>query len=631
MSVQIGDRVQIKAGAVDVTNGKIAVKGKYYGEGGPLWCKVEAIIDDWRTGSKWGLPSTVTKVRCSYNGVVVWQVQPQDLADNIMTVTEEITVTSEVKTAPPKEVEVQTSSSEYNTPPTYKKFTNSTESKSSDLYAPASDAQVWTRDGGVSVKVNGSAALPNTTPITTQVVTGRTPFTINEPITSIVSGTFRDLNTKERKSIGPNMQIDQGAIKGANIRTAFQNPQKKRQMLNEDSENIMNQAGFPYKIKGSQNLISAKYNYQIIPGDKRSTKMIKLEDKLKIARAAFGIPVHGNNEIARAMKYYMYNRFKVPDTNMAHNKTFTYVFFTRPDLNILDPSSKSAVNQCRNHTEAAMIWKRYPEIFKLLTDAKRCGDDNNFNMLLSNQVRSFDIQDEQISTLRAGKSWHEQEIQYGDAYSGRGAGEFSCNFDEVADYSIINLIKLWITYIDMVSKGAWSPSYNLRGADLFNQNENFSHVFTKTLDYAASAYVFKCGPDGEDVLYWTKYYGVFPVNTGANALSWDGQITTDIPKLNIRFAYSAKKDMNPISLIEFNANSGVPLIGGSGLSYQEAWNHNFAHTDRPYVGAPFISLKLGNTSLVNNGVNYSRDRTQIRLKFKKYDSRNLTDDLLFKA
>lgn len=635
MSIQIGDRVQIKSGAIDVTNGKVAVKGKYYGEGGPLWCKVEAIIEDWKTNSRWGLPSSVTKVRCSYNGVVVWQVQPKDLAENIMTIKEEeITVVQQPAAASPKVVEVQEytpSGNNESDTPKYKKFSNSTESKSSDLYAPASNAQVWLQQDGVSVKANGSTALPSTTQISTKVVTGRTPFTVNESITTNVSGTFRELNTKERKSIGPNIQIDQGAIKGATIKTAFQNPQKKRQILNNDSENIINASGFPYMIKGAQDLITAKYDYQIIPGDKRYTKMVTLEDKLKIARASLGIPVHGNNEIARAMKYYMYNRFRVPDTNLAHNKTFTYVFFTRPDLNILDPITKTAVDQCRNHTEAAMIWRRFPELFKLLTDAKRCGDDNNFNMLLSNQVRSFDIQDEQITTFKAGKSWHEYEIQYGDVYSGRGPGEFSCNFDEVSDYSIINFIKLWITYIDMVSKGAWSPSYNLRGADgILSKTENASHVYTKTLDYAASAYVFKCGPDGEDVLYWTKYYGVFPINTGTNALSWDGGISTDT-KLNIRFAYSSKKDLSPISLIEFNANSNVPIIGGDGVSYQEAWNHNFAHCDRPYVGAPFISLKLGNTALTNNGVNYARTRTEIRLKFKKSESRSLTDDLLFKA
>ena len=202
MSIQIGDRVQIKSGAIDVTNGKVAVKGKYYGEGGPLWCKVEAIIEDWKTNSRWSLPSSVTKVRCTYNGVVVWQVQPKDLAENIMTINEEeITVVQQPAAAPPKVVEVQEyTPSDNNESDTskYKKFSNSTESKSSDLYAPASNAQVWLQQDGVSVKANGSTALPSTTQISTKVVTGRTPFTVNESITTNVSGTFMELYTNEK-------------------------------------------------------------------------------------------------------------------------------------------------------------------------------------------------------------------------------------------------------------------------------------------------------------------------------------------------------------------------------------------------------------------------------------------------
>jgi len=324
----------------------------------------------------------------------------------------------------------------------------------------------------------------------------------------------------------------------------------------------------------------------------------------------------------------MYNRFKTPDTNLAHNKSVTYVFFTRPDLNILTPGSSPTANaQTISHSESSLIWKRNPELFKLLTDCKRCGDGNNFNMLLSNQVQSFDIKDEEITSVKAGLSWNDYEMVYGDSYTGRAAGEFSCNFAETSDYSIINLIKLWITYIDNVSRGAWSPSYQL-GAGMTGINR--SHVFTKTLDYAASVYVFKCGPDGEDVLYWSKYYGVFPMNTGANALSWDiNNPIGDAPKLNIRFSYSYKKDLSPISLLEFNHIAGITT--GSAIS-ENSFNVELGHSSRPYVGVPFIQMKLNpNISLRPNGVNYGRGESSIRLKFKKYSDYNLNDRLLYSA
>jgi hypothetical protein len=362
--------------------------------------------------------------------------------------------------------------------------------------------------------------------------------------------------------------------------------------------------------------------------------MVTLEDKLMQARASLGLPVHGHNSIARAVKYYMYNRFKTPDINLAHNKSVTYVFFTRPDLNILngDYTNPAANSQTINHSESALIWRRNPELFKLLTDYKRCGDTNNFNLLLSNQVTSFDIKDEEITSVKAGMSWNDYEMVYGDSYTGRAAGEFSCTFTETSDYSIINLIKLWITYIDNVSRGAWSPSYSLYDpTSLVSTDSNASYAYSKTLDYGASVYVFKCGPDGEDVLYWSKYYGVFPMNTGANALSWD--INTpigDAPKLNIRFSYSFKKDLSPISLIEFNNNAGI--MDSSDAISENSFNTNLGHSSRPYVGAPFIQMDLNNElSMKSGGVNYERKQSSIRLKFRKASDPSLDDELLYRS
>lgn len=625
MSVNVGDSVQIKAGGIDVTNGNQAIAGKMYGEGGPLWCKVESITNGWNTGSRWGLPSSVTKVRCSNNGVVVWQVRPEDISGQVINIPTNSIPTPVRETIP---IGTETGKSDFTSVSlTYLASNNS--SASNILYAPKENAELWTEKDGVTSGPNTNELLPTiSSGVDTKIVTGRTPFTTGEKFQYERRGSWRSLNSKERRSIGSgNIQVDDSALEGAKTKTVFQNESKRRQLLNEDIENIQNSSLFPSLSQGAKGLIAAKYDYQIIPSDPRYPNITTLEDKLKTARASFGIPVHGNNEIARAMKYYLYNRFKTPDINLAHNKSFTYVFFTRPDLNIIDPKRKTVNNQCLNHTETAMIWRRYPELFKLLSDCKRNGDGNNFNMLLSNQVTSFDIQDETITTIRAGKTWHEYEMSYGDSYTGRTAGEFSCNFTETSDYSILNMIKLWITYIDNVSKGAWSPSYNLFG-DGMNQR-NSSHVYDKTLDYAASAYVFKCGPDGEDVLYWTKYFGVFPVNTGANALTWD--LTTpvgDTPKLNIRFSYSFKRDMNPISLIELNRITKI--TNSQNALYEEAYNGNYGHVSRPYVGAPFIAMKLGSTELTPNGVKYDKNRTQIRLKFQKNTGNQLSDDLLYK-
>lgn len=623
MDVYVGDRVQIVNGGIDVTNGRIAKAGKMYGEGGPLWAVVESITEGWNTGSRWGLPSRVTKVRCSNNGVVVWQVQPQHIANATIHSSEPETVQT-VPSDPPAPPPVsRDDGQDDSTGTTYVGTTNSYMSRGA--YAIGSESEEWMH--GYATSSQTSDVLPSTAPCDTQLINRGEPFGVKQDFSyPYSSGTWRDLTAKEKASIGSSsVKVDQSALNGFVTKTSYQDPDRRRQLLDDDAENIINPSGFPKKIQSSYDLIAAKYDYQIIPSDPAFPKMVSLEDKLQEVRTSFGIQVHGNNMVAEAAKYFMYNRFKTPDTNLAHNKSVTHVFFTRPDLNILTNYGKANM-QTMNNSETALIWRRHPELFKLLTDRSRCGDSNNFNFLLSNQVTSFDIQDETLTQNKAGKSWNEYEMAYGDAYSGRTAGEFSCNFTETNKYSVINLIKLWITYIDLVAKGAWSPSYDL--LDNGMENIESSHVYTKTLDYAASAYVFKCGPDGEDVLYWSKYYGIYPLNTGASALSWDlNNSIGETPKLNIRFGYCYKRDLSPISLLEFNHAAN---ISEDDAISENSFNVALGHSSRPLVGTPFIEMKLGDMKLVPDSVDRNRNRSEIRLKFRKKCGDDLNDSLLYR-
>lgn len=631
--IHVGDKVQIKNDAIDVSNGTRCDFNNAYVKDGPLWCEVDLVFNNWKTGSRYNLPSEITKVRCvNDKGIVVWQVQPDDCINIIHAHEEPSRINAEVSNKSEITLVENTDALQEEVKKEKNNYTDTSKTYYS-AYAPDMKSEGW-QTGSVNSYGESTGNLTEPIKVSTKVGT-TTAFVENENFDYSESvGTWRDLTDEERANIGANVQIDEGAIRGATFRTAYQNENKRKELLNEDIENIQNSLGFPYYIEPSRDLFAAKYDYQIIPGNPRYPNMVSLEDKLKEARASLGIPVHGSNMIARAMKYFSYNRWHSNlDTNLAHNKSFTYVFFTRPDLNIWDPQNKTANSQVINHSEAAMLWKRYPDIFKLLVDFKRTGDDNNFNLLLSNQVTSFDIKDESLTYNEAGKSWNEYAMQYGDSYQGRTAGEFTCNFTEVQDYSIIQLIKFWITYIDNVARGAWSPSYNLNaGSGWSKEGPSHSHVYTKTLDYGASAYVFKCGPDGEDVLYWSKYYGVFPINTGASALSWniDDNIGNS-PKPSISFRYSFKRDMSPISLLEFNYNSGI--IDSGNISNENAFNVNYGHTSRPFVGAPYIELVNGFPSISgSNGLpTSSQKKPEIRLKFKKTSATGLTDDIVYRS
>lgn len=653
MDVHVGDRVQIKTGARDISSGRTASNSAPYTDGSSTWAVVDLIDNDYHTQNRYGLPGVVTRIRCLQpnSGVVVWQVQPDDLCNVISSAYSN--ESEEGRDRPHNYLKVEVEDDERGKrerPHNYLKVeleddtqvlddnrTAIEKSPSPDMrygYAITDSSDTW--GGGLTSQQLTTGTLPVTAGVTT-IGAGSDAMDIPpKHITNNPIGGWRPLTNVEKRNIGnpSNIVFDESVVDTFNRDLAWDDTDKRRQMLNNDVENIQNSAGFPYQMAEGKGGKTAKYDYRIRTNGDKYPIADKLEDKLKTVRASLGLQVHGNNGIARAVKYYMYNRYKVPDTNLAHNKSFTHIFFTRPDLNLLTygaGQSCTANDQTLRHTDSAMIWRTHPDLFKLLTHAWRCGDGNNFNMLLSQQVTSFDIADETLSVNEAGKSYGEYSMQYGDSYTGRAAGEFRCNFVETSDYSVINLIKLWITYIANVGNGMWSPSYNLRGAGgVSTSDPGASHVYTKTLDYAASAYVFKCGGEGNDVLYWTKYYGIFPTNTGASALSWDSSKSIgDTPNLGITFKYSAKKDMSPISLLEFNHNA---MIGSRNEPiYETEFNWNYGHVSRPFVGTPYIEIDLGEPTTRGGGVNFSQKETHIRLRFTKSIDAVLTDDLLYKT
>ena len=121
--------------------------------------------------------------------------------------------------------------------------------------------------------------------------------------------TYDQLTAEEYKRLRMPSSVDQDrAIYKIGNKSAWDDPLKKQEMLNENKSIIQNEYGFPYYHMPSFDTRAAKYDYQIIPGDKRSSKTVSMEDKLKEARAVFGIHVHGSNDIARAVKFNLYNK-----------------------------------------------------------------------------------------------------------------------------------------------------------------------------------------------------------------------------------------------------------------------------------------------------------------------------------
>ena len=129
--------------------------------------------------------------------------------------------------------------------------------------------------------------------------------------------------------------------------------------------------------------------------------------------------------------------------------------------------------------------------------------------------------------------------------------------------------KAWIDYISKVYRGS--------------KEATREHRIKKIIDYAASVYYFVCGADGETILFWSKFFGVFPINAPASVGSWSKGSGPKIPEFSVKYGYASKEDLNPLSLAEFNMNSSEDF------KYRKIHEKVLVGTGRTMSGAPFIA------------------------------------------
>lgn len=281
-------------------------------------------------------------------------------------------------------------------------------------------------------------------------------------------------------------------------------------------------------------------------------------------------------ESAKTIKNDMINKFNrfltaFPDTELS--KTFAHVFFTRPDLNLYKDNGAGLLDRVDNDPYFYYLNRNSPELLKSLTS--NFSNKHSFNPYLSNRAGSFELKDEYIDTNEYGETFTGWKIKYGKHNNkSKTADSFSITYTDDSNCNVLKIHKAWVDYISKVYRGEFSP--------------NSRNVRSRTIDYASSVYYFLCGPDGETLLFWTKYTGVFPTTIPANGLAWSKGNVTKLPEYSINYEYSWKEDMVPTTLAEFNINSAKQ----SSYQYAKIFEPEIASTGKTFVNAPFIETVI---------------------------------------
>lgn len=269
-----------------------------------------------------------------------------------------------------------------------------------------------------------------------------------------------------------------------------------------------------------------------------------------------------------------YNRFKLANPDDILSRGFMHIFMTRPDLNFFNDSAGNLRSEVKSDPFLAYVRQKNPLLVKQLVELN--GQNHQFMMLLSNKAKGFQLSDDGINHDTYGKSRKGYSVAYGRRRDSELGGSMNIAYRDTRDLDILNLHKIWVDYIINVYSGKWTPK--------------MKYIQDKILDYAVAIYVIVTAEDFETILFWSKYYGVFPVSLPFSAISWDGERSTvGAPDLQITYAYAWKEDLNPAALAELNMNSfkrGIPKYA----YYVPTYNARLATINNTWVGPPFVEL-----------------------------------------
>lgn len=342
------------------------------------------------------------------------------------------------------------------------------------------------------------------------------------------------------------------------------------------------------------------------------------KDDYNAIKRNINLPVCTPRSLLNKRTHLDFNRFKIQYPDELLRNAYGVMFFTRPDLNIMD-DDKSADDkvtwyirhQVKRNLRDFYILLQNPAIGGLLT--QRGGNisalkNHNFNPLLSNQAQGIEVVDDSVDLLEYGETFTGYKMHYSKSITkSTAAGTLNIKFKETYDLAITNLHQIWVDYQSNVYKGIFKPKPN--------------HIWAKELDYACNIYYFLLDQDMETILFWTKYYGCFPSNVPKSTFSFDFGSNVQFPDVTVTYNYIYKSDLSPQTLVEFNQDGGagkLPFVytpigvkSGEGID-TSSWS---------WVGVPYVATYRDTENEDLLKYMYHKDMKKsdkLKLRWRKY-------------
>lgn len=262
----------------------------------------------------------------------------------------------------------------------------------------------------------------------------------------------------------------------------------------------------------------------------------------------------------RKLRFTNFNRFQFADPYTALGTTREYLFFTKPDLHLVD--NKTTLNpDIAHYPFYKELFKRRREIVDQL-QVSASNDTNPFMSLLTNSVsNTLDLQGISSETIETGANIYGTAIQYNGLSTKSSENvDFSLEFKDGIDLEVYMLLKTWDDYknlkhIGIIQNPPGSTTTWYNKAKNKNKGSIAPNPYRlyKILHDQIAIYKFVVADDNETIIYYACLYGAFPKSVPREAFSdleGNGHITYSV-EWHAQFV----DDLNPLILRDFNVIS----------------------------------------------------------------------------
>lgn len=317
----------------------------------------------------------------------------------------------------------------------------------------------------------------------------------------------------------------------------------------------------------------------------------------------------------REMDWYnKFVRFPGPDPYNAMTVTHEYLFFTKPDLHLINLNTNGIANALANvpfFEDAVVRYRSVCEQLQVSLINKPgntvTGSRNPFAAILSNTVRSgLDLPDiESENDQETGANVYGTKITYrGNSYTSDQECSFSLEFEDTKYLEVYMFFKIYDEYCRRKNLGLIELDPSSKSSN--DDSRWINYVLNKVLHDQFSVYKFVVGEDGITLIYWAKYTGVFP--TGVPRSAFSDMTNEEGQKITVNFKAQFVRDMDPAILGDFNTVALTDYYNG--LYDLPLYNQNTQQMDGTWSSMPYIAK-------IKNPVGEVAKMAQYQLRWKR--------------